>query len=187
VRRRRAFVPIGSAVETRRSGPRLELSSNAGHGSHSTDPALRPTERRTPGSFLSHTDVLSSPTVDVISPPTGSRVGGTSVVIAGAGFVEVKGVFFGGSPSALFTVNSEGQIIGLAPASSAAGAVDVTVTTVAGRSPTSGARSLHQYRRRRPARRLPGRMPPTRGAPGEAAGRQAGRRGWPLKIRTVCG
>jgi hypothetical protein len=89
------------------------------------------------GEVAFNADVRPAPTVSVISPATGPSAGGTSVVIAGSDFVEVQGVFFGGTPSALFTVNSEGQITALAPASSAAGAVDITVTTVAGRSPTS--------------------------------------------------
>lgn len=91
------------------------------------------------GEVAFNADVLPAPTVNAISPPMGPIAGGTSVVIAGSDFVEVKGVSFGGSPSSLYTVNSEGQITALAPASNAAGAVDITVTTVAGTSPTSGA------------------------------------------------
>lgn len=84
-------------------------------------------------------DVLPPPTLSAISPVTGTIAGGTSVVIAGSNFAEVKGVAFGGAAAAGYTVNSEGQITAIAPAMISPGAVDLTVTTVAGTTPASAA------------------------------------------------
>jgi len=80
--------------------------------------------------------VQPAPSVSAISPTSGSIKGGTAVTISGADFAGVSGVSFGGVPAKSFTVASEGQINAVTPASAKAGAVAVTVTTVAG---TSGA------------------------------------------------
>lgn len=80
--------------------------------------------------------VQPAPTLTAISPASGSIAGGTSVTIAGTDFANVSGVSFGGVPAASFTVASEGQIVAVAPPGSR-GAVDVTVTTVAGTTPAA--------------------------------------------------
>jgi IPT/TIG domain/PASTA domain len=90
-----------------------------------------PLEETFPGSRLNvSATLLQPPVISAIAPAAGSIQGG-SVVIAGANFANVTGVSFGSVPTS-FTVNSEGQITAVAPASKTLGSVPVTVTTVAG-------------------------------------------------------
>jgi hypothetical protein len=81
---------------------------------------------------------VAAPTVTSISPTSGSTSGGTSVVITGTNFADATAVNFGSSAAASFTVDSTTQITAVAPAGSA-GAVNITVTTAGGTSPTSSA------------------------------------------------
>jgi IPT/TIG domain-containing protein/PASTA domain-containing protein len=74
--------------------------------------------------------VQPAPTLSGIAPISGSIKGGTAVTIIGTDFAGVSGVNFGGVPAA-FTVGSEGQITAVSPPGKR-GAVDVTVTTIAG-------------------------------------------------------
>lgn len=76
--------------------------------------------------------VQPAPTLTAISPASGSIKGGTAVTISGTDFASVSGVSFGGVPAASFSVASEGQLTAVSPAVKKAGAVDVTVTTIAG-------------------------------------------------------
>src|SRR5205807_4325342 len=80
-----------------------------------------------------------SPTVTSLNPSSGGLAGGTSVTITGSNFSGAAGVSFGGVAASSFTVNSATQITAVAPAASAAGSVDVTVTTANGTSATSAA------------------------------------------------
>ncbi len=81
-----------------------------------------------------------APTVTGLDMTSGSREGGTSVVITGTGFLGATEVDFGGN-SATFTVDSATQITATSPAG-AVGVVDVTVTTATGTSVTS---SMDQF------------------------------------------
>ena len=81
----------------------------------------------------------SSPTVSGLNPSSGGLSGGMSVIITGSNFTGATGVSFGGVAASSFTVNSATQITAVAPAASAAGSVDVTVTTPSGTSATSAA------------------------------------------------
>lgn len=80
--------------------------------------------------------IQPAPALAAIGPASGSVKGGTVVTITGSEFANVSGVSFGGVPAA-FAVNSEGQITATAPAAKKVGAVDVTVTTVAGTTAAS--------------------------------------------------
>ena len=75
--------------------------------------------------------LLPPPTIAGLGTTGGSVTGGTSVVITGANFADVKGVNFG-TTSATFAVNSEGQITATAPPSATIASVPVSVTTAAG-------------------------------------------------------
>jgi hypothetical protein len=75
--------------------------------------------------------LLPPPVINAITPSNAS-IKGASVVIGGANFASVSAVSFGSVPAAGFTINSEGQITAVAPASKTLGSVPVTVTTVAG-------------------------------------------------------
>ncbi len=75
---------------------------------------------------------LAVPTVASISPASGPLAGGTSVTITGANFTGTTAVSFGASPATSFTVNSGTQITATAPSGTAAGTVNVTVTTAGG-------------------------------------------------------
>lgn len=83
--------------------------------------------------------VQPAPTLTAISPTSGSIKGGTAVTVAGTDFANVSGVSFGGVPATSVSVAGEGQLTAVAPAVKKAGAVDVTVTTVAGTTPVTTA------------------------------------------------
>ncbi len=78
-------------------------------------------------------------TVTGVSPGSGPVSGGTSVTITGSGFTGATAVNFGATAASSFTVNSDTSITATAPAATAVGPVDVTITTPSGTSPTSSA------------------------------------------------
>jgi hypothetical protein len=78
---------------------------------------------------------VAAPTVTSVSPTSGTTAGGTSVVITGTNLTGASAVSFGGTAATTYTVDSATQITATSPAH-AAGAVDVTVTTVGGTSAT---------------------------------------------------
>jgi IPT/TIG domain/PASTA domain len=84
-------------------------------------------------------DVQPPPGITAITPASGSISGSTSVTITGHDFTEASAVKFGSTPASSFTVNSETQIAAVAPPSAIIGAVDTSVTTPAGTTPTSAA------------------------------------------------
>jgi hypothetical protein len=90
------------------------------------------------GELAFNADVQPPPSVSSIGPSSGPSTGGTAVTIAGSDFADVSAVDFGGHPAASYSVNSESQIVATSPAASL-GPVDVTVTTVAGKSATGSA------------------------------------------------
>jgi hypothetical protein len=75
----------------------------------------------------------AGPTVIKLTPKTGPTAGGTSVTITGTNLTGATAVKFGSTNAAKFTVNSSTKITATSPAS-AAGLVDVTVTTPGGTS-----------------------------------------------------
>jgi hypothetical protein len=79
-------------------------------------------------------EVQPAPTVTSLGVASGPTAGGTTVPIAGTDFANVTGVSFGGVPAASFSVASEGALTAVAPARAAAGAVSVTVETIAGKA-----------------------------------------------------
>jgi len=80
-------------------------------------------------------EVQPTPKVEALAPESGPVAGGAAVKITGTDFNAASAVRFGETPAAGFTVDSDTQITATAPKSAAVGAVDVTVTTVAGTSP----------------------------------------------------
>jgi len=81
-------------------------------------------------------EIQPLPTITKLTPVEGTFEGGTAVTIAGTDFVDVKSVSFGEQPATSYTVDSAGQITAVAPEVSRPQAVDVTVTTIAGKSVT---------------------------------------------------
>jgi hypothetical protein len=79
------------------------------------------------------------PTVTKVEPNRGSPGGGTTVTITGTGFTGATAVKFGATSAKSFTVNSATSISAVSPKVKGTGTVDVTVTTPAATSPTSGA------------------------------------------------
>jgi len=80
---------------------------------------------------------LAAPTVTGVKPNQGPLAGGTTVTIAGTGFVSGNTtVYFGSIAATGVTVNSGTAITATAPAGS--GTVDVTVTTKYGTSAANG-------------------------------------------------
>ena len=75
------------------------------------------------------------PSIQSLSPNTGSTNGGTSVIISGSNFTGATSVLFGSTSATSFHVDSDIQITTTSP-SHAAGTVDVTITTPYGTSAT---------------------------------------------------
>jgi len=82
-------------------------------------------------------EVQPAPAVTALSPQSGSIAGGTTVKITGTDFSAASEVKFGATPAASFTVISETEITAVTPRVRKNGPVDVTVTTLAGVSPTT--------------------------------------------------
>jgi hypothetical protein len=76
---------------------------------------------------------VAAPTVTAVNPVSGPTAGGTPVTITGTGFTGATDVDFGATPAASFTVDNDTTITATSPAH-AAGAVDISVTTVGGTS-----------------------------------------------------
>ena len=81
--------------------------------------------------------IQSPPTVTGLSPTSGPAAGGTSVTITGTGFTGATAVNFGTTAAESFTVVDDTTIIAVSPP--ATGAVNVTVVTPNGTSPSSAA------------------------------------------------
>jgi large repetitive protein len=80
---------------------------------------------------------VAPPTVTGVTPANGPAAGGTTVTIAGTGFVTGATVRVGSLPATGVVVDSATRITATTPAGS--GVADVTVTTPYGASPTSSA------------------------------------------------
>jgi hypothetical protein len=78
--------------------------------------------------------ILPPPVLTAVSPQVGPSTGGTEVTITGENLRRVESVSFGAIPATSFREVGEGELRALAPAS-AAGPVDVEVTTAAGATP----------------------------------------------------
>jgi hypothetical protein len=81
------------------------------------------------------------PTVTAIFPVNGPSVGGQTVTVTGTGFTGATGVNFGAAAGTAVTIASDTQLTVVSPNVTQAGGtpVDVTVTTLAGKSATSPA------------------------------------------------
>jgi len=80
---------------------------------------------------------VAAPTVTGLSPKAGPAAGGTMVTITGTGFTGASAVDFGTTLATSFSIVSATSITATSPAGS--GTVDVTVTTVGGKSATTPA------------------------------------------------
>jgi len=91
-----------------------------------------------PGAIMHFTTSGSAtpvtPAVTLVAPATGSIAGGTSVTLTGVGFTGATSVLFGSTPATGVVINSDSSITAIAPATTTAGIVDVTVTTPIGTS-----------------------------------------------------
>ncbi len=85
------------------------------------------------------------PVVTALATVRGPVAGGTSVVITGTDFTGAEAVKFGKIAATSYTVNSATQITAVTPAATAAGVVDVSVTTPEGTSATGGAAAQFKY------------------------------------------
>ncbi len=81
-------------------------------------------------------EVQPTPAIGSLEPDFGPVAGGASVKITGTDFNAASAVKFGTVSATGFTVESDTQITATAPRGAKVGAVDVTVTTLAGTSPT---------------------------------------------------
>ena len=81
----------------------------------------------------------TAPAVTAISPNTGPVPGGTAVTITGTALTGATSVMFGTTAATSVVVVSATKITAISPPGAAGAAVDVTVTTPVGTSPTSAA------------------------------------------------
>nr|WP_223243502.1 YncE family protein [Streptomyces sp. CBMA123] len=81
-----------------------------------------------------YTYQVPAPTITGIAPAQGPAGGGTTVTLTGSHLTGATAVAFGTTPAASFTVVNDTTVTATAPAASAAGPVDVTVTTPGGTS-----------------------------------------------------
>ncbi|MFJ9448304.1 IPT/TIG domain-containing protein [Kitasatospora sp. NPDC101235] len=84
------------------------------------------------GAAGTYTYETPAPVVTGLAPDHGPLAGGTKVTLTGTHLAGATAVAFGTTPAAAFTVDSDTQITATVPAGSAAGKVDVTVTTPGG-------------------------------------------------------
>jgi hypothetical protein len=75
--------------------------------------------------------------VESLDPNTGPVAGGTNVTVTGSGFTGANVVSFGQVRAPDLTFVNDTQLTVTSPPATTPGAVDVTVTTLAGTSPTS--------------------------------------------------
>ena len=80
--------------------------------------------------------VAVGPAVTSLGTTSGPTAGGTAVTINGSNLLGATGVFFGATPATFFQVLSDSQVKAVSPLA-AAGAVQVTVVTPNGTSPTN--------------------------------------------------
>lgn len=77
-------------------------------------------------------EILPVPEIASITPSFGSVTGGTLLTLTGRNFDNASKVEFGSTPAAGFSVVSDTEITATTPGVLRPGAVDVTVTTIAG-------------------------------------------------------
>ncbi len=103
--------------------------------------SVKVTETNPDGQFASITNGYTyvQPAITSVSPPSGPAPGGTSVTIAGSGFLSGATVKFNGVASATVNVVSSSQITAVTPADSnpAGGTVPLVVTNPGGLTATS--------------------------------------------------
>jgi hypothetical protein len=84
-------------------------------------------------------EIQPTPEVTALTPASGSIVGATTVTIKGTDFNGTSEVKFGEKSAASFKIDNDNQITATSPSSKKPGKIHVTVTTLAGTSPSIGA------------------------------------------------
>lgn len=110
---------------------------------HVTATTAAGTSAQTNADLFTYTGIGGAVVVSSVFPNVGPTIGGTSVTITGAGFLNTTSVTFGGA-SAPFFVNSSTSITATAPAH-VAGTVEVIVTTPLGSNTTLGTQNDYTY------------------------------------------
>lgn len=127
-------VSVPSAAITFNSDTQITVTIPAGAASTVDVTVTTPagTSATSPADVFTYTG--TAPTVTGLSPAVGTSAGGTSVTIAGSGFLGVTGVKFGTAsvPSAAIAVNSDAEIVTTSPPGT--GTVNVTVSNAIGTS-----------------------------------------------------
>ena len=126
----------GSTIVVNGAGNQLTVKSPAGTAGTTVDVRVKTPANESPVVTADH--FTYGPVITSLSRTTGPVAGGTKVTITGAGFLTVQHVKFGATTAASYTVNSATSITATSPAH-AAGTVGISVTTVAGTTPTTSA------------------------------------------------
>lgn len=77
---------------------------------------------------------VTPPTIDTLTPNSGSVVGGTTVTLAGSNFTDAMQVRFGGVAATNLTIIDDATVTVTSPISATPGPVNVTITTPGGTS-----------------------------------------------------
>ncbi len=128
----------GSSL-TVNSSTKLTIISPAGAAGTVDVTVTTPTGTSAASAADKFTYTAAAPTVTAITPSSGLTDGGTAVIITGTGFVANSTVMFGTVSAASVTYNSATNLTAVSPASTTAGSVDVTVTSIGVTSATSPA------------------------------------------------
>jgi hypothetical protein len=105
-----------------------------------------PTGLGTPDGVPVIAEAPQPPTITNVKPHLGPLAGGTAVTITGTNLAAAKEVDFGSLPAKSVTADSATSITAESPATSATGAVEVTVTTAAGKSAATSADRFTYYK-----------------------------------------
>ncbi len=113
------------------------ITATAPAGVGTVDVTVTTSSGTSPTSSADRFTFLKAPTVTKLSLKSSAVSGGATVTITGSEFTAASSVSFGQTSTTEFTVNSPTSITAVVPAVTTAGRVDVSVTNVAGTSPTS--------------------------------------------------
>lgn len=136
----------GDLIAVDSSNPTDEIGvatvAGAGYGIFSSLPfegaTNAPSQTRAGQEIELSAEVQPAPAITAVTPAEGSVRGGETVTITGTNLNGAAAVMFGEVPAAGFTVVNEEKITAVAPAQAKVGGVDITVSTLAGQSPTTG-------------------------------------------------
>jgi hypothetical protein len=127
-----SFGSLGATAITVSSSTQIIATAPAEYSGTVDVIVTTPTGRSLPSTSDQFTFVAPVPAVTSLSTTSGPQTGGTSITLTGSGLTGADVLYFGSTSTTSFTFTSDTSITVTAPASLAAGAVDVQVHTLEG-------------------------------------------------------